>query len=168
MARVYISVGSNIEPVYHIRGGLAELQQYYGTLILSSVYESEAIGFNGDNFYNLVVGLDTTDDVYAVNQTLHRIERQQGRQLQGKKAYNARMLDLDLLLYGDLIIKNDELEIPRPEITQYAFVLLPLSEIAPDARHPLTQEYYTDIWQRFDQKSQSLWRVAVNVYPSKN
>jgi 2-amino-4-hydroxy-6-hydroxymethyldihydropteridine diphosphokinase len=168
MARVYVSVGSNINPLYHIRQGLAKLQQHYGSLILSSVYESYPVGFSGDNFYNLVVGFDTTSDAYTVNVILHQIEHQQGRQQQGEKAYNARTLDLDLLLYDDVIIKDSILEIPRPEIMQYAFVLLPLSEIAPDARHPLTQAYYADMWQQFDQQNQSLWRVSVDVDPSKN
>lgn len=168
MARVYISVGSNIEPVYHIRCGLAALQEQYGTLVLSSVYESEAMGFTGDNFYNLVVGLETAHDVYAVNQMLHHIEQQQGRQQQGEKMYNARTLDLDLLLYDDLVIKNDVLEIPRPEITQYAFVLLPLAEIVPNERHPLTQTSYRDMWQHFAYKNQSLWKIAVNINPNRN
>lgn len=166
MACVYISVGSNIEPVYHIRCGLAQLQQYYGTLNLSSVYESKAVGFIGQNFYNLVARLKTTDDVYAVNAVLHQIERQQGRQQQGQKLYNARTLDLDLLLYEDLI--DPSIKIPRPEIIEYAFVLLPLAEIAPYAQHPLTKAYYIDIWEQFEKHSQPLWQVAVNVDPNQN
>lgn len=162
MARVYLSMGSNIEPLHHIRTGLTHLQRQFGPLILSSVYESQAVGFEGDNFYNLVTGFDTSMIIYQVVDILRHIEQVNGRQRQSKR-FSARTLDLDLLLYDDLILKADNLEVPRDEISQYAFVLLPLAEIAPTARHPLTGQRYIDMVKQFNHPDQPLWRINVDV-----
>jgi 2-amino-4-hydroxy-6-hydroxymethyldihydropteridine diphosphokinase len=164
MARVYISIGSNIEPLHHIRTGLTHLQRQFGPIILSSVYESQAVGFKGNNFYNLAAGFDTALTIYQVIDILRHIEQQNGRQRHSKR-FSARTLDLDLLLYDDLILKADNLEVPRHEITQYAFVLLPLAEIAPTVRHPLTGQRYTDIAKQFNDPAQPLWRLNVDVSP---
>lgn len=160
MAQVYLSVGSNIAPEHHIRAGLKDLREHYGTLKSSSVYESKAVGFVGDNFYNLVVGFETTEDASTIIETLRHIEHTQDRKRQGK-SFSARTLDLDLLLYDDLIIK--ELSIPREDILKYAFVLLPLAEIAPTAKHPLTGQSYAELWELFDKTKEALWQVAIEM-----
>lgn len=162
-----MGVGSNIEPLNYIRRGLTELYRQYAPLTISSVYESEAIGFKGAHFYNLVVKFSTSADVYAVSNTLRQIEQENGRRHQGKRQQVDRTLDLDLLLYDDLILEKDSrLKIPRPDITRYAFVLLPLAEIAPSLKHPITQDTYADLWQRFDKTHQALWLINVNVAPT--
>ena len=162
MARVYVSLGSNIEPRQHIRAGLAEMKQHYGTLTLSAIYESEAVGFEGDNFYNLVAGFDTPLDVYSVANILRLIEKNNGR-IRTAKRFSARTLDLDILLYDDLILKNEQVNIPRDEILRYAFVLLPLAEIAQETQHPVTKQTYAALWQGLDKKGQSLWRVEFSL-----
>ena len=98
MSRIYISIGSNIEAERHLRLAIAELRKHYEDLRLSSVYESEAVGFDGDNFLNMVVGLDTDEEVHTVVQTLREIEDRHGRIRSGPR-FSARTLDLDLLLY---------------------------------------------------------------------
>ena len=155
MARIYISIGSNIEPARHVRLAVAALHEYYGKIDISRVYESEAVGFDGDNFYNLVVGLDTEQDVNTVNRTLHEIEARYGRDRSGPR-FSARSIDLDLLLYDDLIMQADKLVLPREEILQNAFVLWPLAEIAPDLIHPLEKCSMSDLWQGFDKNKQQL------------
>lgn len=155
MARVYVSIGSNIEPQHYVRTGLADMRQHFGDLILSNVYETEAVGFEGNNFYNLVAGFDTHYEVHQVADTLRAIETNNGRQRTANR-FNARTLDLDILLYNDLIIKNNQLEIPHNEIMKYAFVLLPLVEIAPTVRHPVTGQTFAELWQTFDKKEQFL------------
>ena len=158
MARIYISIGSNIDAEKNIRLAVHALEKHYGKLILSSVYESEAIGFDGDNFLNLVAGLNTKEDVHTVAATLHQIEDDNGRDRSGPR-FSARTVDLDLLLYDDLILQNEALDIPRDEITKNAFVLLPLEEIAPQLIHPLSGKTMCDHWLKFDKESQKLWSI---------
>lgn len=159
MAQVYVSIGSNIEPRRYISSGLDSMQQHFGGLILSSVYESEAIGFEGENFLNLVALFETDKTANEVIATLQQIETDNDRKRVVGKRFSARTLDLDILLYDDLV--NDELAIPRDEILKYAFVLLPLSELAPNAKHPVTGQTYADLWQAFEKQAQDLWQVNV-------
>lgn len=160
MARIYISIGSNIEAEQHLRKAIADLQTHYGELHLSSVYESESVGFHGDNFLNMVVGLDTDDDVHSVVQTLRQIEDRHGRVRTGPR-FSARTLDLDLLLYDDLVLKENGLELPRDEITHNAFVLWPLAELAPQLVHPVARQTMASLWQAFDKDSQKLWPIPL-------
>ncbi len=158
MASVYISVGSNIDPAVNIRSAINELNQYYAGLLISSVYESEAVGFAGDNFYNLVVGFDTDQDVYEVAKVLRKIEDGRARDRKGPK-YSSRTIDLDLLLYDDEIINHDGLNIPRDEICQNAFVLWPLAEIAGDRVHPQIGHTFAAMWSEYEKESQSIWPI---------
>lgn len=158
MARIYISIGSNIDAEKNIRLAIHALQDHYGKLILSSVYESEAVGFDGDNFLNLVAGVNTDEDVHTVVKNLRKIEDDNGRDRCGPR-FSPRTVDLDLLLYDDLVLKEDGLELPRDEITKNAFVLLPLEEIAPQLIHPVSGNTMCDHWMSFDQNSQKLWTI---------
>lgn len=162
MARIYISIGSNIDAEKNIRLAINALQEHYGKLILSSVYESEAVGFDGDNFLNLVVGLNTDEDVYTVAANLRKIEDENGRVRSGPR-FSSRVVDLDLLLYDDLVLENESLEIPRDEITKNAFVLLPLDEIAPQLIHPVSGKTICDHWSVFDKESQKLWPIEFKL-----
>ena len=94
----------------------------------------EAVGFDSDPFYNLVVGFDTRHTPREIQDMLHCIEEASGRIRTA--GLSARTLDLDLLLYDDLVTKTDGLVLPRTDITRYAFVLAPLAEIAGELRHP--------------------------------
>ncbi len=156
MARVYVSIGSNIDREASIRGGVAALAARFGELTLSSVYESEAVGFAGENFLNLVAAFDTGQDVQTVTAALRDIEDNYGRDRSGPR-FSSRTLDLDLLLYDDLVLAQPQ--IPRHEILENAFVLWPLAEIAPDACHPQEGVTFGDLWARFDKSRQALWPV---------
>jgi 2-amino-4-hydroxy-6-hydroxymethyldihydropteridine diphosphokinase len=157
MAQVYVSIGSNIERERNIETALQALAAAYGELQQSSVYESAAIGFDSAPFYNLVVGFQTGDSPQAVQETLHCIEDSQGRLRTGELA--ARTLDLDLLLYDDLVIQEGRLTLPRADIDRYAFVLGPLAEIAGERRHPVSGVRYADLWSAFDATGQELQRI---------
>jgi 2-amino-4-hydroxy-6-hydroxymethyldihydropteridine diphosphokinase len=133
----------------HIPASLRALEQIFGELAISSIYESEPVGFTGDVFYNLVVGFDSDLDVKVVAKQLRQIELDNGRTRDSRK-FAARTLDLDLILYGDLIVNDGRLQIPRDEIEHYAFVLEPLAEIAPDLKHPITHISYAELWEQFD------------------
>jgi len=159
VARVYISLGSNIDAPRHLRAGVAALREHFGELALSSVYESEAVGFAGDNFLNLVAGLDTDLPIAEVADILHRIEDANGRVRSGPR-FSARTLDLDLLLYDD-VVQGPEPgpELPREEITRNAFVLWPLAEIAPALRHPTAARSMAELWADFDKSRQRIWPI---------
>ncbi len=146
MPRVYLSIGSNIERGRNLRSAVATLCQRFGSLTVSPVYESRPVGFEGDDFYNLVVGFDTDQSVDEMNLVLRGIEAAHGR-VRGGKKFSSRTLDLDVLLYGDLIDHDPPRDIPRREITQHAFVLKPLCDIAGSSKHPETGETFADLWR---------------------
>ena len=158
MTRVYISIGSNIDKENSIRKGVADMRQIFGELELSSVYQSEAVGFEGDDFYNLVAAFDTNADVLDISRQLHEIEDNNGRDRSGPR-FSSRTLDLDLLVFDDLISEESGLEIPRGEILENAFVLWPLAEIAPELQHPVTHKTYAEHWQSFDKTKEKLYPV---------
>ena len=159
MAWVYISLGSNIDREELTRAGVASLREYFGELVLSSVYRSEAVGFQGEDFYNMVIALQTTENPERVFQLLRQIEDEHGRDRSGPR-FSSRTLDLDLLLYDDLIINKDKLQVPRDEILERAFVLWPLAEVAPNLVHPVVQKTYDELWQAFDKTKEKLEPIA--------
>jgi 2-amino-4-hydroxy-6-hydroxymethyldihydropteridine diphosphokinase len=161
MPHVFVGIGSNIDRENNIHGAVRELTARYGALEISPVYESQAVGFDGDNFYNLVVGFNTSDTLDNIKQSLSRIEQQFGRQRQAKR-FCPRTLDLDLLLYGDVVQHDEHTKLPHPDIEHYAFVLRPLSEIAPDLRHPETGLPYRKMWEQFDTAKQEVWKANFN------
>jgi len=157
MTRIYISIGSNIDRERYIRAARIALTQYFHNLVFSSVYESEAVGFDGAPFYNLVVAAETDKSVDEVVQILKLIEAEHGRKQSAKK-FSSRTLDLDLLLYDELV-QASGVRLPREEITHNAFVLWPLAELAPERIHPLTRQTYQQMWDGFDKQKQHLWVV---------
>jgi 2-amino-4-hydroxy-6-hydroxymethyldihydropteridine diphosphokinase len=159
MPRGYISIGSNIDRDKNILASLQALEHQFGKLTVSSIYESEPVGFSGDPFYNLVVGFDANQDVKEVAKQLRQIELDNGRTRNCQK-FSARTLDLDLILYGDLIVNDGRLQIPRDEIERYAFVLEPLAEIAPTLQHPVNHTSYAELWERFDKTGLKQKRIT--------
>ena len=135
MATIYISLGSNIDRDRHTRDGVRALRERFGELRLSSVYESEAVGFEGDAFYNMVIACEVSEDVHSANRALAEIEDAHGRDRSGPR-FSSRTLDLDLLLYGDERRSDSRLTLPHPGAHQRPFVIHPLAEIAPAASIP--------------------------------
>lgn len=148
MTEVFVGAGSNIEPERHLRQALAALAARYGVLRLSPVYRNPAVGFDGPDFLNMVVGFDTDDDLDTVLGVLDEIESAAGR-VRGEPRYASRALDLDLLLYGDLVTEGAGVTLPRPDITVRAFVLKPLADIAGHRRHPVEGVSFARMWRDF-------------------
>ncbi len=159
MVRVYVSLGSNIDRERNLRGGLADLRTAYGALELSPVYESAAVGFTGEPFLNLVAAFDTDQSIEAVDAELSRIEERHGR-VRGDERFAPRTLDIDLLLFGDCVLQQPGLTVPRDEILEYAFVLKPLADLAGAQRHPVSGLTFAELWGAFNDSAQSLTRVA--------
>jgi len=157
MARVYISIGSNIERHKHVLSALDALHVWFGDLALSPVYESEAVGFVGKPFLNLVVGVDTTLSVRELSVRFKQLEADHGRRREVPK-FSGRTLDLDILTYDDQVGQVDGVELPRGEILKNAFVLKPLADIVPEDRHPISGKTYSQLWQSYN-RDQKLWPI---------
>ncbi len=158
MAKVYLSIGSNLARERNIALALARLKERYGELELSSVYESDAVGFEGDAFYNLAAGLESEESPAQMVQFFRAIERESGRARESVK-YGPRTLDIDLLLYDNRVCAENGLELPRGELTRYAFVLRPLAEIAGEVRHPTAGKTIGELWSAFDDSDQATRRL---------
>lgn len=151
MPRVWVSVGSNIDRERHIRAAIQELHTLFGELVISPLYETTAVGFDGDAFLNLVIGFDTGLPPARLHALMREIEARHGRERVGGK-FAARTLDLDLLTYGNAVTDEGGKALPRDEILRYAFVLAPLADVAGDERHPELGESYRSLWQRFAER----------------
>ncbi|XKE46360.1 2-amino-4-hydroxy-6-hydroxymethyldihydropteridine diphosphokinase [Halomonas organivorans] len=159
MARVCVSIGSNIERERHVRVCLDALAETFEALRISRVYESEPVGFeDGRNFYNLVAVFESTWSVGELQAWCKRLEFANGRRADSPK-FSPRTLDIDLLTVGELAGRHEGVELPRAEIRHHAFVLRPLAELLPDARHPTTRARYADLWADFQAPDQALWPV---------
>ena len=154
---VYVSIGSNVDRRKYIALALDRLAHEFGVLEQSSVYESDAVGFDSAPFYNLVTGLRTDESPRNVQALLHAIEDECGRIR--ATTLSARTMDLDLLLYADLVVDEPGLSLPRSDISRYAFVLCPLAEIAGARIHPVSGESFADMWADFDHPEQVLKRI---------
>jgi len=154
--KVYLGIGSNIDREASVRNGLTALQSLYGELQISPVYKSKAFGFEGDDFFNLVVGFETELDIDEIETQLKDVEVQSGRK-KNDKSYSPRTLDIDLLLYGNLVC--DKHLLPRIDIIKYAFVLKPLCDLAPDLVHPTEKKTISELWKNFDVSGQEIHQV---------
>ncbi|MEA1889535.1 MAG: 2-amino-4-hydroxy-6-hydroxymethyldihydropteridine diphosphokinase [Pseudomonadota bacterium] len=160
MTQVYVSVGSNQQARQYVPMALAAIESEFSPVSISPIYESMAVGFDSENFLNLVVSFDTGLSLSQLAGKLDQIEQSCGRK-RGEKRFTSRTMDLDLLIYGDLLRHDDEHDIPRNEITRYAFVLKPLSQLAPDYVHPELGLSFSQLWQEGDFSGQDLWEVEL-------
>lgn len=162
MGRAFIGIGSNVDRENNINSAVSELSRLGSNLRISSVYESEAYGFSGDNFYNMVVGFDTSLSPQDLSARLEKIEDDHGRD-RNVPRYSSRTLDLDLLLFDDLIIHNDSIDLPRADIESFAFVLCPLAEIAADTLHPEKRIKISQIWENFNSNGHKIWKADIKI-----
>jgi len=162
MANVYLGLGSNISPVDNLRIGIAELRRRYGDLQISTVYKSVALGFDGDDFLNVVVQLWSEETPHAMCEEIELIHNLAGRENRGSK-WEARSLDIDILLYNDLVMDDGAVRVPRCDILEYSFVLRPLAELAPGLVHPVTGITMLSHWQQFDAASHPLEVFSVDL-----
>jgi 2-amino-4-hydroxy-6-hydroxymethyldihydropteridine diphosphokinase len=159
--KIYLSLGSNVNREEMLRECKKQLQHHFSDLHISSVYENPAIGFVGDDFYNCVLAFDTELSLEALVNILASIQCDLAGRWDAHQ-FNDRTIDIDLLLYGDYASDNLDVKLPRADITDYAFVLRPLAELAPNEQHPLLKKTFQELWQAFDQGSHSLKKIDFN------
>ena len=155
MPQVYIAAGSNIAPERHLAMAAAELERQFPGMRFSPWYRNRAVGFEGEDFINFVAGFPTGRPVAAVLGTLHAIETLCGRPREAPR-WAPRSMDLDVLLYGDLICQEPHLKLPRPDLLKRAYMLGPLAALAPDLIHPTEGQTIGELWQRFDRDAHPL------------
>jgi len=136
----YLSLGSNLgDRLQNIKGAMELISQLVGNPVaVSRVYESPPWGYTSKHlFLNCCLSLDSDLDPLPFMDVILSIEKTLGRE-RSKKGYTDRLVDIDLLFFGDKVINHSLLKIPHPALAQRRFVLVPLAEIAPDLVHPVT------------------------------
>lgn len=161
MARVYIGIGSNIDKHLHIPRVIGELQARFGDVTVSPIYQTAAVGFEGQDFYNLVVGVDTELTPLEMFTYLRELEAVHERKRTSGNQFIARTLDLDQLLYDDEEIEDGSISIPHDDIINYAFVLKPLADIAGELVHPVLQVSIRSLWENFDQGANEMQQLSL-------
>ena len=155
MRTAWLGLGSNVNAEKHIQAAIDALREQFTSVELSPAYTSTAVGFDGDDFINLVARVKTDMSPLALRQYLRDLEDRYGRNRNVPK-FSDRSLDIDILLYDDLVLLSPVLEIPRAEITKFAHVLKPLADLDPDLLHPTERRSMAEIWQTSGLSDESL------------
>ncbi len=163
MPRVFLGLGSNIDPEPNLVLAITELRRRFGTVEVSPVYRAPAIGFDSPDFLNAVAAIETDLAPVDLLEEIEAIHDVAGRERGSSTTWVARTLDIDLLTYGDIVDPERPLRVPRSDILDYAFVLRPLAELAPDGRHPVIGKTFAELWQQFDADDQPLTPVELSL-----
>ncbi|HLU50921.1 MAG TPA: 2-amino-4-hydroxy-6-hydroxymethyldihydropteridine diphosphokinase [Flavobacteriaceae bacterium] len=143
--KVYISLGSNLgDRLQYLQNATHKIHDEVGPVLkISSDYESRSWGFEGDDFLNRVILVETHLTPQKVLKKLLEIENFFGRVRTAETGYQSRPIDLDILFYENKIISHKYLKIPHPQLHNRNFVLVPLCEIAPELVHPVFEKNIT-------------------------
>lgn len=160
MPIAYLGLGSNLDAEKNLQLAIRELRERFSVQKISTVYRSKALGFEGADFLNAVVRIETELFPRDLCEQLELIHEVAGRRRRPDK-FIARKLDIDLLLYDQLVLDEPPVRLPRDDVLGYNFVLQPLAEIAPDYRHPVTGRSLSEHWQEFDAASHPLTKVDI-------
>ena len=160
--RIFVGIGSNIDREKNIKSCMSILKDVYGDMMISPIYETESMGFDGPNFYNLVSCFETNQSVYELKNTLNEIENDHGRHFNETK-FSSRTLDIDILYYDDLVLSDGKIQIPRKEICEYDFVLKPLVDLVPDFIHPTHKISHKDMMNNIKIKKQIISTINMDL-----
>ncbi len=167
MSRVYVAIGSNIEPRENISKAARELARLFPGARFSSWYRNRAVGFEGDDFVNGVVGFTTDLPLRSVIEQLHAVETLCGRPRNAPR-WAPRSMDLDVLLYDNIVCAEPTMTLPRPDLLKRPYMLGPLAEIAPEVMHPTAGLTIGELWQRFDRDAHAMDRVDLDTLTSQH
>jgi 2-amino-4-hydroxy-6-hydroxymethyldihydropteridine diphosphokinase len=158
MPRVFVAAGSNIEPEKNLAQAARAIERAFPDVRFSPWYRNKAVGFEGDDFINFVAGFSTELPVHDVVKRLREIETACGRPREAPK-WAPRSMDLDILLYGDLVHEEPGLKLPRPDLVKRPFMLGPMADLAPEIVHPTLHVTIGELWQRFDKATHPMTPV---------
>lgn len=161
MPKVYVAAGSNVDPVRNLRKVIDVLKGSYAPLEVSPAYRNPAVGFAGDDFINLAIGFATDDPLPIVVAKLQEAEALCGRERHAPK-WAPRLMDLDILLYGDLVLDQPGLKLPRPDLARRAYMLQPMVDLAPGLMHPSLGITLGELWERLRDEGHPMSRVDLS------
>jgi 2-amino-4-hydroxy-6-hydroxymethyldihydropteridine diphosphokinase len=160
--RVFVAAGSNVEPEKNLAAACAQIAHTWPDTVFSRAYRNAAVGFEGPDFINLVVGFSAAQPLHSVIEKLRGIETNCGRPRYAPK-WASRTMDLDVLLFGDLVEKTADYTLPRPDLLKRPYMLGPLAEIAPDVVHPVAGRTIEALWNEFDRDGHVMSPVEIMV-----
>jgi 2-amino-4-hydroxy-6-hydroxymethyldihydropteridine diphosphokinase len=161
MPEVYVAAGSNVRPREHLRRAVHLMRGAWPDLRVSGAYANPAVGFEGDDFINLVAGFSTDETLAHVLGRLHAIEAACGRPRLAPK-WAPRSMDLDVLLYGDAVGELAGAKLPRGDLLRRPYMLGPLAEIAPGLVHPTERRTIGELWAGFDAGGHAMTPVSLD------
>ncbi len=148
--KVYLSLGSNLgNRLFHLQRGIFELNERLGQASeVSAIYENAAVGFEGGDFLNACMLLETEHPPEKVLSEILQLEQKMGRERLANGVYTSRTLDIDIIYFNDEIISKDHLTVPHPKLSERNFVLKPLADIAPQHYHPILKKDTRNLLQQ--------------------
>ena len=158
--RVFVAAGSNVEPEKNLAAACAQISHTWPDAVFSRAYRNAAVGFEGPDFINLVVGFSAAQPLPLVIERLRGIETHCGRPRYAPK-WASRTMDLDVLLFGDLVETTADYTLPRPDLLKRPYMLGPLAEIAPDFVHPVVGKTIGELWAEFDCNRHPMTQVQI-------
>jgi 2-amino-4-hydroxy-6-hydroxymethyldihydropteridine diphosphokinase len=161
MPEVFVAAGSNIRPREHLRKALGLIREAWPGLRVSRAYANRAVGFEGDDFVNLVVAFHTDEPLAAVLDRLHAIESACGRARDAAK-WAPRSMDLDVLLYGDVVGEFPGAVLPRKDLLRRPYMLGPMAEVGPQVVHPTEGRRIGELWAEFDSAGHVMTPVSLD------
>jgi 2-amino-4-hydroxy-6-hydroxymethyldihydropteridine diphosphokinase len=160
VSSVFVAAGSNVNPSEHLRTALTEIERIYAPLRVSPAYRNKAVGFEGDDFINLVVAFDTSEPVERVRERLQAVETLCGRP-RGAPRWAPRSMDLDILLYGNRVSDEPGLVLPRPDLVRRPYMLKPMADLAPDLVHPTLGKSMSELWSALEPENHEMVEVTI-------
>jgi len=162
VVQAFVAIGSNLDPAARMLQAARALRQRFPDARFSRCYRNPAFGFEGPDFYNAVVGFSTTLPIEVLLPQLHEIEALCGRARADPK-WQPRRMDLDLLLYGDVVGTGPAYVLPRRDLARRIYMLGPLAELAQEVLYPPSGPTIGQLWAQFPRSGNELTALQLDL-----